>query len=249
MLWVLLGLKQFRLNQLGLFLWLKWSLLAWISSARLVFPETNLKKTREKKTDSCVSWQGHVSHNELDALYLYHIHNNQNNCRTSADTSQKILWNKVTPLQSPHKPIFITHFCNISYSTVLRSVMQTHISDSHCYLTITDGSYSENEGDTNSRSRLLYSQQYKCTYIMLVYETVLQCHFLAQRQTDYAISSSFNACRYKNCTSSLKLSQAVQSQDSSFCVGGELDVKKNYVWLTVVACVLASINNCISGQQ
>ncbi len=104
--------------------------------------------------------------------------------------------------------------------------MQTHISDSYCYITITHGSCFENEGAENSRDRLLYSQQYKYTQIMLLYETVLQCHVLAQRQTgceaDSAISSYLNTCMYKKHTFSLSHRQ---SQDSPLCVGGELDVK------------------------
>lgn len=51
--------------------------------------------------------------------------------------------------------------------------MQTHISDSRCYIAITHGSDFKNEGAKNSRSRLLYSQQYEYAKIMLIYKTVL----------------------------------------------------------------------------
>lgn len=97
--------------------------------------------------------------------------------------------NKVTPLQSPHKPIFIAHFYNTAYTAILRSVMQTHISDSHSYIAINRGSCFENEGAKNPRNRLLYSWRYKCMKIILIYGRVLRCQILAQRQTNSAISS------------------------------------------------------------
>lgn len=94
----------------------------------------------------------------ISSARLWRIHNTQNNCITSADISQKILWNKVTPLQSPHMPIFITHVYNTDYRTILRYLMQTHVFDSCCYITITHGLCFE--GATNPRDKELYSQLY-----------------------------------------------------------------------------------------
>ncbi len=54
-------------------------------------------------------------------------------------------------LFNPHTSLFSTYFYNTAYGTILRSVMQTHISDSYRYITVTHGSCFENEGAKNSR--------------------------------------------------------------------------------------------------
>lgn len=82
--------------------------------------------------------------------------------------------------------------------------MQTHISDSCGYITITHGSCFESEWARDSKDRLLYSQRYKYTLIMLGFETELQCRILAQRQTDYI---QLSVCTYKKTHTLLCLSQ------------------------------------------
>jgi len=127
-------------------------------------------------------------------------------------------------LFNPHTSLFSEHTYSYSnaYRTTLRYLMQTHISDSNCWITITHGSCFENEEATDSRERLLCALHYKYTSTCWFMKQYFSVAFWPADKSAGTLTLPYPALSIHVGVKN----NSRQSQDNTFCVGGEPDIPK-----------------------